>query len=84
MGDCFRHNKYVYILYLRHEDSILTIVFMDLPITTTLAGESLNRLIFRDDIKSITANGYMIIYVGTNYIFHMMIIYFMQKNYGKH
>ena len=43
---------------------------MNLPITTTLAGEWLNRLIFHDDIKSITANGYMIIYVGANYMSH--------------
>ena len=55
---------------------------MNLPITTTLAGEWLNRLIFHDDIKSITANGYMIIYVGANYICHMMIIHFMQKIMG--
>ena len=68
MGDCFRHNTYVYILYLKHEDPILAIMFMNLPITTTLAGEWLNRLIFHGDIKCSTANGYMIIYVGANYI----------------
>ena len=33
MGNCFRHNKYVYILYLRHEDAILTILCTGLPIT---------------------------------------------------
>ena len=48
---------YVYILYLRCEDTILAILFAGLPITTTIPDEWLNILIFHDDNKFITANG---------------------------
>ena len=41
-------------------------VHLCIPITTTTAGHLLNSLIFHDDIKCITANGQMMIYVGTN------------------
>ena len=44
-----------------------TVLAWGLPITTTLAGAWLNSLIFHDDIKCITANGQMVIYVGANY-----------------
>ena len=40
-----------------------------LPVTTTVAGEWLGCLIFHDDIKCITANGQLIIYVGADYIY---------------
>ena len=52
MGNCFKHNTHMYILYLRHEDAILVILCMGLPITTTVAGECLNSLIFHEDIKA--------------------------------
>ena len=42
---------YVYILYLRREDTILVILCTSLPITITLADEWINSLIFHDDIK---------------------------------
>ena len=57
-----RHNTCMYILYLRCEDAILAILCMSLPITTALAGEWSNSLIFHDNIKRITAN------VGVDYI----------------
>ena len=41
---------------------------MGLPIPTTISGEWLNRLIFHNDIKCITANGQTILYVGCDYI----------------
>ena len=44
-GDCFRHGFYVYILYLRHANAILVILYMGLPITTSIAGQWLNSLI---------------------------------------
>ena len=58
----------MYILYLRCEDDILVILCMGIPITTTLAGEWLNTLIFHGDIKCITANGWMIIHVDRLYM----------------
>ena len=81
MGNGFRYNMHEYILYQRHEDTIFAILCTDLPITATLVGQWLNSLIiFNGDIKCITTNGQMIIYV-TNYICHMMIIHFVQKNW---
>ena len=52
---------------------------MGLLVTTTLAGEQSNSLIFHDNIKCITANGHMIIftYAGANYC-HVTIIHFVQ------
>ena len=50
-------NMHVYILYMRREDIILAILWMGIPITTTVASEWLSSLIFHDDIKCITANG---------------------------
>ena len=44
-------NKYMYILYLRHEDVTLAILYTCLPITTSLADKWLNNFIFHDDIK---------------------------------
>ena len=43
------------MLYIRHEDGILAILCMGLPITATVAGEWLHSLIFHD--KDVTANG---------------------------
>ena len=54
------------ILYLRHEGAIIPILHMSLPITTTIAGEWLNILIFHDDIKCIKANGQTMICVSTD------------------
>ena len=51
------HNTYVYILYIRHEDAILTIPCTDPPIAFTTAGEWLNSLIFRDIIQLIIGVG---------------------------
>ena len=48
---------YVYILYLMREDAVLAILCMSLAITTTIADQWLNSLIFHSDIKCITANG---------------------------
>ena len=77
----FRHNTYMYILYLRSEDNILAILCMGLPITTTTAGQWLNNSMFHTDIKFIIkANGQTIIYVGADHIRH--IIYFTQKLLG--
>ena len=53
---------------------------MDLPITTTLAGESLP---FYGDIKCITPNGQMILYVAINYEYHVTMIHFVQKILGR-
>ena len=53
---------YVYMLYLRHKDTILMILCTGIPITTTT---ELNSLIFYDDNKCITANGQNMIYVDT-------------------
>ena len=50
-GDCFKHNAYMNILYLKCEDAMLAILYMGLPITTTVAGQWLNSLIFHDDNK---------------------------------
>ena len=61
-------NMYMYILYQRFENTILAILCIGLSIPTAIVGEWLDSLIFPDDNKSITVNGYMIIYVGTNYI----------------
>ena len=49
---------------------MFAILYMLLPITTTVAGEWLISLIFHDDIKCITANGWTSIYVGANYMSH--------------
>ena len=41
-GDYFRHNNNyvcVYILYLRYEENILSILYTGLPSTTTIVGE---------------------------------------------
>ena len=49
-----------------------------LHITTTIVREWLNSFIYHDDNKCITANGYTIIYVGTDYsysICHVTIIH---------
>ena len=56
MGNCFRHNTCIYILYLRCEDVVLAILYTDLHITTTFASEGLNSLIFHDNIKCIMDN----------------------------
>ena len=45
----------IHILYLRHEDAIFAILYMGLPISTTIVSEWLNYLIFHDDIKCISA-----------------------------
>ena len=45
-----------------------------------IAGKWLNSTIFHNNIKCITANGQTMIYVSANYICHMTIIYFVQKN----
>ena len=81
-NDCFRHNTYMYILYLRSEDNILAILCTGLPITTTIAGQWLNSSIFHANIKFIIANGQTIIHVGAGHICHMMIIHFAQKLLG--
>ena len=56
------------ILCLRCEDTIhvLALLCTSLPITTTVAGESLNSLIFHDDNNGIATNKQTIIYVGAN------------------
>ena len=41
-----------------------------LPISTSFAGEWFNSLIFHGDIKFITLNGWMIIYIGADYMSH--------------
>ena len=47
---------YVYILYLRGEHTIIVILYTGLPpITTTIASQWLNSLIFHDDIQRIAA-----------------------------
>ena len=53
MGDCFRHNTYTYILYLRCKDAMLVIRCTGLLITITLAlaGEWLNSLYCNKCIK---------------------------------
>ena len=52
IADCFRHNMYIYILYPRSYKGIRTsILCMDLPITTNIAGEWLNSLSLHDDNK---------------------------------
>ena len=52
----------MYILYLRHEGAILVTLHMSLPMSTTTAGELLKSLTY-NNIKCITVNGQMIIYV---------------------
>ena len=42
-------HSYLYLLYLVNEDVILLILCMDLPITTTNAGQWSNSLIFHDN-----------------------------------
>ena len=84
-GNDFRHNMYVYNLYLRYEDAILSSLCTSLPITNTIAGEWLSSLKFHDDNKIITAIGQIIIYIGANYIILCdgKIIHFMPI-FGKH
>ena len=53
--NCLRYNTCMYILYLRHDDTMLAILCMSLPINTTLASEYLKKLIFQGDI-CITTN----------------------------
>ena len=48
---------YVHILYLRFEETTLTILYMDLSITTTVAGEWLGSLISYGDNKHIKTYG---------------------------
>ena len=44
--------SYMYILYLRHKDAILAILYMGLrTYHYTVAGEWLNSLLFHDNIK---------------------------------
>ena len=62
----FRHNMYMYILYLMCEEAILAFLCTGLPITTTVDSEWLNGLVFHENTKSITANGLMMIYVATS------------------
>ena len=57
----------MYILYQRHEDAIILLLCMSIPITITIAGHWLNSVIFHDDIKCNAANGQMIIYVSVIY-----------------
>ena len=52
---------------------MFAILYMLLPITTTIAGEQLISLILHGDIKCITANGQISIYVGANYMSHVII-----------
>ena len=66
MGDCFRHNTYMYILYLRHEDAILVIPCIGVSIIITISYQWLNSLTFHDNVKYITANRQTVIYVGDN------------------
>ena len=68
MGNFFRHNTYVYILYLKHKDPILVILCTDLPIIIILVGEWLNSLTFHSDIKCVIANEWTIIHEGANYV----------------
>ena len=76
MGDCFRYNTYVYVLYLRHEYTILAILCMGLP----LGGEWLNSIIFHGYIKCITVDGWKsFILRPIICIYHMTIIQFGQK-----
>ena len=63
-GSWFRHNTYMYILYLRYEDTVLEILYVGLP--TTIADDWLNSLTTSNVLC--TANGQMIIYVGTDVI----------------
>ena len=71
---------YVYVYpvatYLKCEDATLAILCIDLLITTTIAGEWFNNLIFHDNKKYITANEQAIIYVGADPICQVIIIYF--------
>ena len=56
MGNSLRNNIYVYILYLRCEDAILSLQFTGLPITIVIAGKWLNSVLFHSNNKCITAN----------------------------
>ena len=60
---------------------VLAIQCMGLSLTTTLAGEWFNSLIFCDNIKCNTTNGSPIINAGANYICHITIIYFAQTKF---
>ena len=68
MGNCFRHNTYMYIWYLWCKDTILAILCTDLPISTTTAGKWFNILKFYGNIKCITTNGSTIVYAGADYM----------------
>ena len=67
-SDCEHHKDSFSLLavnlYLRREDIMFVSLCMEVPITTTFAGEWLNTIIFHGKIKCITANAYTIIYVG--------------------
>ena len=53
---------------------------LGIPITTTNAGQRFSSLLFRDDIKRITANGQAMIYIGVDYILcNVIIIHFVLK-----
>ena len=52
-----QNNMYMYVLYLRSEDTILAILCTGLPITTNIADQWLNSLIFHANIKCIRTNG---------------------------
>ena len=66
---CATTSGIICILYLRQQDAILAILYAGILITTTIAGQRLNTIIYLDDIKYITANGHTIIHVG-DYSFH--------------
>ena len=68
----------VAMLYL-----IFWILCTGLPITTYLAGQWLNSLIFHCYIKCNTANRQTVIYVWASYISHVAIIHFAQRIFGR-
>ena len=84
MDDCFRHNMYAYILYLRCEDAMFVIQYTCLLITFTLAlaGELLNSSILQYDNKCIKVMKRQLQICFTEYICHLTIIYFVQKFLG--
>ena len=55
-----------------------------LSLVTNNAGEWLKSFIFHYGINSITANGQTVVYVGADYMCHIMIIYLVQKCFGNH
>ena len=52
---------YIHILYLRNEDATLAILWMNLPITTTVAGESLKSPFSYFTINNSTFIQYLVI-----------------------